>query len=197
MFTANNILVNPTPGSSHIASRSLIINSLTMKAQKMISLNSIRMLSCWLDNQNNLYVHLNIFSESNPNAIYDVIFEFSKIKYLNGEKVIDGVFKDKNDMKVFSNSPEFVFTYANAFNKRGLLINKYKPLLGTRALNDKAKVKNPNSEIGMSTSLFCCLKFLELNGFFGNYNYIKFVSGRETNPKPFSYIESISKKGKK
>lgn len=194
MFVANNILVNPTPGSSHIAPRSAIIGFLTQKYFSISSKGGIVIRSCWIDNKNNLFVHMGIMSESKPGVFYDTIFKFIKLKYLSGEKVIDGVFKDKTELKVFSNSPEFVFTYANAFNKKGLLIDEYKSLIGTRALNEKAKIKNPNSEIGMSTSLFCCLKHLDVIGFFGNYNYAKFLTNSKTQPKSFNYINSINKK---
>lgn len=159
------------------------------------SRGGIRILSCWVDNKNNLFVHLTISSESKLGLEYDVIFKFIKLKYLNGEKIIDGVLKDKTELKVFSNSPEFVFTYANAFNKKDLLIDEFKSFLGSKALNETSKVKNPNSDIGMPTSLFCCLKHLENIGFFGNYNYVKFINNMKTKPKSFSYILSKTKKG--
>lgn len=195
MLTANSILVNPVKGSSHMAPRSLIINSLTEKASSM----SIKIQSVRVNKLNNLIVHMKLASSSSS-VVYDVIFEFINIKRIVGNKVMDGVFKDKTEMKVFSNSPEFVFTYAYSYNKLNYLINEYKEFIDPIALTVPPKVRNPNSEIGISTSLFYCLKYLESIRFFGNYGYAQFLNSKETKPLHsnivYKMIQNENKKNK-
>lgn len=196
MLTPNNILVNPIPGSSHIAPRSLIIKQLNYKTMQYMSKGAIKIISCIVKKEN-LFVHLKMGSESLPNIWYDIIFEFPKFRRINGDTVFNGISMKLNEMKVFSNNPEFVFTYAYVFNQRGYLISEYKKYIGTLALTVKPKQKNPTTELGMSTSLFVCLKYLEINGFFGNYNYLKFLNNVEVKPQSFEYIQKRMKELKK
>lgn len=187
MIVADNILKNPIKGSSHMAPRNLIISSLTQIYYQSIEL--INFISCYKKDNKSVRVHLKIGSREFPNVNYDVLFEFLNIQSINGEKIIDGVFQDKTEMKVFSNSPEFIFTYAYVFNTINALIPDIKHFLGGKALGSPPKIKNPTKEVGISTSLFIGLKYLEMNGFFGNYNYAKFINGIKTEPLPFHIIQ--------
>lgn len=193
MLVANSILMNPIKGSSHMAPRNMIIKSMTSEAMNIISNGGIRLVSVSYPKSDNLDVHLKLTSKSNG-IEYDVIIEFLNIRKIVGDKIINGVFKDKTEMKVFSNSPEFVFTYAYAFNKKGYIISRYRQLIGNKALNDAPKVKNPTSEIGMSTSIFYALKYLETINFFGNMQYLKFVNNICSKPISFNKIMELSKK---
>lgn len=188
--------MNPSSGSSHVAPRSLIINSLTAKTSEYMASGLIRFRSCAVDKQNVL-VHILIGSESVPNFFYDVVIEFRNYNQVVNGKVVNGISKDKTDIKVFSNSPEFVFTYGYSFNQRGYLISKYKHLIGNEALTKAPVMKNPNKEIGMSTSLFVALKYLDINGFFGSYAYVKFVNGVYPSPRSFNTIQMALKSHKR
>lgn len=192
MLVANNILVNPQSGSSHIAPRGMIISQLTMQTQEAMGSGRINLLGCKKETNKKVLVYLQLMSSKSIKIKYDIILEFDNVTYGNGGITIDGVFKDKTPLRVYSNSPEFVFTYAYAFNKRNYLVGKYKHSLGP-AISQEPKVKNPNSDIGMSTSLFVALRYLEFIGFYGNYNYARFINGKEFNPQPFSRILQLHK----
>lgn len=192
MLVANNILMNPIKGSSHMAPRNMIIKSLTNETMNLMSNGAIRLYSVSYSKEDNIDVHIKLMSKS-MGIEYDIILEFLNIRKVDGDKVINGVFPDKTEMKVFSNSPEFVFTYAYAFNKKGYIIPRYRQYIGSKALNDAPKIKNPNSDIGMSTSIFYSLKYLEIIKFFGNMQYLKFVNNIQTKPVPFEQIQKLSK----
>lgn len=196
MLTPQNILINPTPGSSHIAPRSLIINQLTYKTSQYLSNGLIRIISCNIK-KDSLYVHMQLGSESLRNLWYDVVFEFPKFRRIDKDKVFNGISIKNSEMKVFSNSPEFIFTYAYSFNQKGYLIPEYKKYLGAEGISIPPKKKNPTEEIGMSTSLFICLKYLEMSGFFGNFNYLRFVNNVNSKPQSFAYIQKRMKELKK
>lgn len=192
MLTVDNIIKNPIKGSSHIAPRNIIINSLTANTYQLMQSGLINLISVTKTTTNDLEVHIAIGSKTVTNLQYDVILQFKNINYIDGNKIIDGVIPSKTELKVFSNSPEFVFIYAYAFNKRNYIINKYKTYLDARCLTEEPKVKNPSSDIGMSTSLFSALKYLEIIGFYGNYNYSKFLNNISTKPKTSNQVQSIT-----
>lgn len=199
MITAQNVLFNPTPGSSHVAARKYIIDQLNFKTNKYINDGKIRLISCRLE-KDSLVVHLQQGSESIQNLWYDIVFEFPKFRRIkatsNGQEVYNGISIKDTELKVFSNNPEFVFTYAYAFNRQNALIDKYKTLIGAKALSQAPKEKNPNAEIGMSSSLYICLKYLEMSDFFGNMRYTKFLNNVKSKPLSFSMIERRMKEFK-
>ena len=192
MIVANNILVNPVKGSAHMASRGMIIAGLSSNASQAIGSGSVQLLGCKKVNNKNIFVYLKLDSSSSYRLKYDIIFEFRGLQFVDKGNQKDGVFKDKTEMYVFSNSPDFVFTYAYAFNKINAIVPKYKHLLGI-ALTQAPKIKNPTADIGMPGSLFTGLYYLDSIGFFGNYRYQEFINGKEIPPQSFKTIMQISK----
>lgn len=85
---------------------------------------------------------------------YDVVFEFKP-----SDTSIEGSLSTM-PMRIFSNSPSFTFTYANAYMKRDIFIKSCKKKLPTIFSRKAADVKNPYHIISYDFSVYCGLKYL-------------------------------------
>ena len=77
------------------------------------------------------YVYVKMPSESTKGFFYDVVIEFRPSKL---QKLVFNDDLNKFNVKFFTNDPAFLFTYAYAFNKAGLIIDWLKPKLSRQAL---------------------------------------------------------------
>lgn len=103
---------------------------------------------------NDCYYLVNIPS-SVDGIFYDVVVMFEDF-----EKI--GSIKDAN-IKLFSNSPSFVYTYANVYNKNKLLIDSLKKKIDKDTYKKAAYEKNPYHIVSYDFSIFCALKFIIIN----------------------------------
>lgn len=103
---------------------------------------------------NDCYYLVNIPS-SVDGIFYDVVVMFEDF-----EKI--GNIKDTN-IKLFSNSPSFVYTYANVYNKNKLLIDSLKKKIDKDTYKKAAYEKNPYHIVSYDFSIFCALKFIIIN----------------------------------
>lgn len=113
------------------------------------------------DEDGNRYIHMKVPSEVVPNFFYDVIIEFIDSSLLSVLPTLS-----KNNVKFYSNDPAFVFNYAYAFNKNGLLIDSLKSKLPKEALENRAIVRNPRSNIGPIKSFYFCYFYMEMKNLF-------------------------------
>lgn len=118
------------------------------------------------DSKGNKYIHIKIPSELIPNFYYDVVIEFVESTILSVTSSLE-----KNNIKFFSNDPAFIFTYAYAFNKNGLIIDSLKNKLPKECLENKANVKNPRSNIGPVKSFYFAYFFIKLKKLFSKSNW--------------------------
>lgn len=118
------------------------------------------------DSKGNKYIHAKIPSESIPNFYYDVVIEFVESAILSVTTSLE-----KNNIKFFSNDPAFIFNYAYAFNKNGLIIDSLKNKLPKECLENKAIVRNPKSNIGAVKSFYFLYFFMKLKKLFSKSNW--------------------------
>lgn len=106
----------------------------------------------------NIYISVNIPS-SVKGIFYDVVIKFTPNSKSAGSSVID------MDYQFFSNSPSFLYTYANAYSKKKLLIRELDRKLSREMIKDMAKTRNPYSIISYDYTIYCALKYILTNGF--------------------------------
>lgn len=106
----------------------------------------------------NIYISVNIPS-SVKGIFYDVVIKFTPNSKSAGSSVID------MDYQFFSNSPSFLYTYANAYSKKKLLIRELDRKLSREMIKDMAKTRNPYSIISYDYTIYCALKYILINGF--------------------------------
>jgi hypothetical protein len=101
-----------------------------------------------------LYFHIKVPS-SIEGIHYDVVIKF--IPDENEQSLMN------LDFQVFSNCPSFIFTYANAYYKRGLIIPEIKRKLTKEAIRKSAEIRNPHGLIGYEYSIYLALKYIMKN----------------------------------
>lgn len=105
-----------------------------------------------------IYVSINIPS-SVDGIFYDVVLKFTPNQKSAGVSVID------MDFQVFSNSPSFLYTYANAYYKKRMLIKELNRKLSREMIKEIATVKNPYSIISYDITVYSAIKYLLTTGF--------------------------------
>lgn len=100
--------------------------------------------------KNKFYAHFKIPSETIDRFYYDVVLEFSATEDVkeSGTNLL------KYNVRFFSNDPAFVYTYAYVFSHNGLFIDELKPKMSRKALNTKAKEKNPYEQVGYVKTIY-------------------------------------------
>ena len=117
-------------------------------------------------------IYIQMPSESTTRLFYDVAIEFTavddvklKINNLNGYHV-----------RFFSNDPNFIYTYAYAFNKAGLLIPELISKISPKALNEAPKKTNPNELAGYVKSIYFAYLFMKQKGLFNKLMWVNAAS---------------------
>ena len=104
-----------------------------------------------------IYISINIPS-SVKGIFYDVVIKFTPNRYSAGVAVTD------MDFQVFSNSPSFLYTYANTYAKRKMLIRELDRKLSREMLKNLATTRNPYSIVSYDFTVYAALKYIFQNG---------------------------------
>lgn len=108
--------------------------------------------------KNDIYILVNIPS-SVEGIFYDVLLKFSKGKSSVGKSITD------MSMKIFSNSPSFLYTFANAYDKQKIFLRECRKKLSSKMLSDIAKTRNPYGVLSYDFSVFAALFYIVNNGY--------------------------------
>lgn len=108
--------------------------------------------------KDDIYILINIPS-SVEGIMYDVLMKFEKNKKSIGTTILD------MEMRLFSNSPSFLYTYANAYDKQKLFIKECKKKLSSKMLSDIAKTRNPYGVLSYDFSIYSALWYILSNGY--------------------------------
>ena len=149
--TLSEYLDNPMgKGSTAIANRGLIRFDLEKRYDKLIQRYKDFDHTLWYDGDD-FYIHLKIPSETERENTYDVVIMLTP----DGDKGIatHPTFKD-HYIKVFSNCPSFVYTYAYVYHKNGMLIDFLEKKYTDITLSDNPEIKNPGQVINYDKSIF-------------------------------------------
>lgn len=105
----------------------------------------------------NFIFFIKVPSETFDDLYYDVLLEFEAVskEHKKSTTILD------YKIRVFSNSPDFVFTYAYVVNKNDFLCSIAKKKLSTEALTQEPKIKNPFEIYGFEKSCYYACKFIK------------------------------------
>lgn len=134
-------------------------------------------------------VYLKIPSEKIKGIYYDVVIEFYPGNIVTGM----GASLKNYNIKVFSNDPAFIFTYAYVFNKNKLIIDDLIPKIGKIALEEKPSIKNPNQVIGYVKTLYFAYLYMKNKGLF-NKEVFDSYSTKYSKTNLFNSVMAASKK---
>lgn len=111
--------------------------------------NGFIMRTLYVDGED-YYVHFKIPSEVVPKFYYDTIIRF----YYDKKTGAIPASLSAYDVQFYSNDPSFVYTFAHAFNKRGMLIKDLIPKMSQLAIKQRAMERNPKDELGYVKSIY-------------------------------------------
>jgi len=172
VFTMGQLLQNPTgKGSSNMASRARIIETLEHKYYMLLRKNNSFDYKVYSEEENYIFV-FKIPSESNSELFYDVVIELKPLTddAKNGRNVTD------YNISVFSNSPHFTFTYTYVMNDNGLLVDWCKSKCHDMALTVKPNTKNPVEQYGFEKSIYYACLFIRENKLYSKATLKKIAS---------------------
>ena len=162
-MTIKNFLQNPTGAySAGFARRDLIIQGMKWRYQELLKKNGHPKMVVWEENDH-VYFHFKMPSEKfGKKCIYDVVIKFvcSNPSLMKSSTTLNGY-----GINVFSNAPNFMFTYAYVYNQDGILIPESKSKLPEECLTKKPEVKNPNESYGFEKSVYFALLYIMDQGY--------------------------------
>lgn len=198
ILNINSLLINPTgKNTSFMASRQRIIENLNFKYEKLLLKHKKFDFKVFKYKKDSYLFKFLIPSETKENLFYDIFLLFSPNEASKDDKSIL-----RYDLKLFSNSPDFMFTYTYVLNENGFIIDFLKPKCSSKALKEAPTVKNPVETHGFEKSCYyACLylkkmellkKFdLDKNIYvFDKSKILKEVSSQETKLKEYNMIKN-------
>lgn len=157
-----NFLQNPTGKSSaSFARRDLIIANLEQRYSDIRNKNGFFETRCIKDG-NDYVFWVKVPSEKFGSSLfYDVVIAFRE----NNQIMRTQNTLSSYAINVFSNSPNFTFTYAYVYNQDGIIFNKLIKKLAPKSLTDAPNVKNPDLSYGFEKSVYYALLWLKERNF--------------------------------
>ena len=154
-ITLSSYVSNPTgKGSAYVANRSAIKNGLNMTFIKLLREHRKQFYCIPYTYENgDILFYVKVPSEFyDDNKIsYDVLFKMTYDQRLD---------RKNRDMKIYSNSPSFIYTYCYVYNRANFIIEMLKSKLPTEALMQAPIVRNPIGSFGYEKSTYIAARYL-------------------------------------
>lgn len=159
-LTLHQLLTNPTgPGSGMVNARYRIIQDLDARLAGMIRDGKKFRFISYRDSGRTVF-HVQVPSETFAEEFFfDVVIEVDTASGLKKELL-------SSPVKVYSNSPAFMFTYAYVANQEGLLIPWLKEKVGHTALTQPPTMRNPVETLGFEKSIYYACQYVLRNGLY-------------------------------
>lgn len=178
-FTFDDYIKNPTGSRSRIVGERDIAQKIYNEKYNKMLLRCAGNINYLLFKEKNaskdntrFVIYIQMPSESTEKLYYDVAIEFTadddvkrKINKLDGYYV-----------RFFSNDPNFIYTYAYAFNKADLIIPELVNKISKKALKDAPTHTNPNELAGYVKSIYFAYLFMRNKGLFNKMMWINAAS---------------------
>ena len=208
-MTIGDLLQNPTgKGSAVMASRKLIIQDLEMRFMKLMhGHNNYIETYCFKSKQEEYIFRMKVPAETLPNLYYDVVIMCTPkcdttedTESVKGDRTLN-----RYRLKLFSNSPNFMFTYTYVLNKYDMIVPKLKNKCNPRALTEPPTVKNPVESYGFEKSCYFACRYLKERGLLNKgvidqnlsvFNELKLqavISTQEAKLKEYNLIKKANK----
>lgn len=155
-LSINQYINNPLGKGSAAGSLRIVKNEYDARYEALLDIHE-KFQTHIYNNRNAYYFHLLIPSETTPDLYYDIVIK------------IDRSFQSKDanflnwPMKAISNSPSFVFTFANTFKRNKMLIDELRGMLPSQAVKELAEVRNPHRLLGLEKSIYYACRYIKDN----------------------------------
>lgn len=157
ILTMQQFLKNPTGKSSAaFARRDLIIANLEKRFATLYKKRAKDFKVETYSYQGTYIFKFKIPSEKYEGLKYDVVIQFIPIGNSGKDLTLNNY-----ALKIFSNSPAMMFTYAYVFNKNEMIIDFLIDKCSKRSLNEPPKIKNPQEMFGFEKSVYFSLLYIK------------------------------------
>ena len=177
MITVRQIINNMSKGQSAISVRYILQG---LESAYQILAPRIQILGA-KKSGNKSSVFLSIPSEKNNSKFYFVAIEIESIDKLSLD----------SNLKVFTNSPGFLFNFAYVFHQNGALL--YPARIPKEFLTMAPKVRNPFASVGFNKQIFSAIKFIADNKL---SNILSQYDGKSIPPIPIVKFQINKDNGK-
>lgn len=191
--TIREFLENPIgKGTSILPNRQLIIDDLERRRNLMLeNKKKIEIQVYHNPVTDNFFFHVKIPSETKRDNNYDIVIQLSPPKNMTG------ISKPKNigsyTARFFSNSPNFIYTYAHIMDNNDLIIRFLKKKISNEVFRKEPVVRNPTGIILYEKSLiFSILSILE-DGRYSDREYLKSIQKNHAENLIFGIIRTDDK----
>lgn len=159
-LTLNQLLINPTgPNSAYFSRRDRIIMDLKQRYAHIMGLVKGKMsFRVYKDVDNYIFI-MKVPSETLPNLYYDVAIKFIPVD----EQSKDDTTLSNYTLELFSNAPNFTFSYTYVMNKYGILMPELKSRSSNKALTSPPLTKNPVEMLGFEKSCYFAALYIKEN----------------------------------
>jgi len=148
-------LTNPMGKGASVLSFAPIRNEL----DKQYNILQHAITVAWYSMGDFLVAHVKVPSHSIENLFYDVLIE------IDTESIPDNITVINNaNVRVFSNCPSFVFTFANIFQKNGDFIDWAGGKYPKEIMKKDPETRNPAGIVSYERSLYLAFKYILSNG---------------------------------
>ena len=152
-------------------------------------------VSCMMQKYDYIF-YFNLPSKSNKKypddkVYYDIVLQFSP----PGSAFRDHQSIHDWDLKVFSNMPNFMFTFTYAFKAKKGLIDFPTKYFSKKALKERPKMKNPYLFLGIDEGLYHCIMYMDRHHMFDRTNIEELVDSSDLDWK--SLLDSITSQEEK
>jgi len=147
--------------ASSFARRDLIIQNLEDRFARLMNKRKedFKVIIFNGKDKNQFIFYFKIPSEDIPKLTYDVVLKF--IPTTLG--CVSNPTLKQYAINVFSNSPNFIYTYAYVYNKDEIVVKELKDKLSKQALEEEPKIKNVNLDYGFEKSVYFALLYMKYN----------------------------------
>lgn len=169
-MTFEQYIKNPSGKGSAVITNRGMYNDLYIKKFNLIMLREGNKFNwtCYKTKDGRYIIHIKVPSEVIPKFYYDVLIEFSP-----SNKALETSYNLKGyDIRVFSNSPDFMYTHCHAFVKNGLFFTDFASKMPKEALKKPAKQRNPQDAVSYVKSLYFAFLIMNQFSLFQKTNYV-------------------------
>lgn len=153
------LLNNPAgKGSGHTAARYAIKENLDRRYNALISKHSKFTYNIYRDGTS-YFFHFKIPSETHDDFFYDVVLEFYPENHIDNLRA----YLTDYEIRVFSNSPAFTFTYTYVVNDSKRTIKQLMSKYSNDALTNQPVVRNPVENYGFEKSVYYAAMYIQKN----------------------------------
>ena len=156
-MTLKELMTNPAgKGDSSMTNRAILLSLLDSRYYDYIKEKEIKCKFFKQLNANVYYIVMKVPTLKSRDNSYDIVFQLSDEKslYSNSTSIVD------YDIKVFSNCPSFVYTFAKVYKDNGLFIELLSEKLPKINLTQAPEVRNRYGIVNHDKYLYIAAKYL-------------------------------------